>query len=214
MWIERSPIAAHEGTPVDVNADVSAGAPALVGPHAVIHAVAAMRERLGDREADAILANAQIGAIPTGEAMIPERDALRLHRWLAMREPIECFAIAEEAGARTADYIIANRIPAPAVWLLRLLPARLAAPLLMRAIRQHAWTFVGAGRFTPEGAWAFEIDRGAADDPVLVPDSLFHWYASVFQRLYRRLVAPRCRCRQDTTPDERRHQRRFRIDRR
>jgi divinyl protochlorophyllide a 8-vinyl-reductase len=127
--------------------------------------------------------------------MIPEVQALRLHRWLALHEPIGCFTIAEDSGHRTADYIIANRIPKAAVWLLRHLPAGLAAPLLMTAIRKHAWTFIGAGRFAPDGAWRFTIDRSGADDSMMPPDSLFVWYAAVFTRLYRQLVAPDCTCR-------------------
>ena len=173
---------------------------ALIGPNAVLQTVAVMEEQLGAAETRAILLDAQIHAKPCGTHMIPEVHALRLHRWLAMHEPMACFVIAEEAGARTADYIIANRIPRAAVWLLRHLPAMLAAPLLMAAIRKHAWTFVGAGRFTPQGAWCFTIDRSAADDPMMPPDSMFAWYAAVFTRLYRQLVADDCVCRM-TEPD-------------
>jgi divinyl protochlorophyllide a 8-vinyl-reductase len=168
---------------------------ALIGPNAVLKAVEVMEERLGPAETAAILADAQIARLPSGEHMIPEIAALRLHRWLALNDPQGAFVIAEEAGERTADYIIANRIPEAAVWLLRHLPAWAAAPLLMAAIRKHAWTFMGAGRFAPKGAWAFTIDRQGADDPTLPPDSLFHWYAAVFTRLYRRLVAEDCTCR-------------------
>ena len=175
--------------------------PALIGPNAVLQAVAVMEDRLGHAETQAILADAQIAALPTGDHMIPEIEVLRLHRWLALHDPMGSFVIAREAGARTADYIIANRIPAAAVWLLRHLPAGLAAPLLMAAIGTHAWTFIGAGRFTPQGAWAFTIDRSTALDPVLPPDSLFHWYAAVFTRLYRRLVADDCRCTIDPPTD-------------
>lgn len=168
---------------------------ALIGPNAVLQTVAVMEARLGREETRAILDDAQIAALPSGEAMIPEVHALRLHRWLALHEPIGSFGIAEDAGARTADYIIAHRIPRPAVWLLRHLPAMLAAPLLMAAIRKHAWTFIGAGEFVAESAWRFTIDRTRADDAVLPPDSLFHWYAAVFTRLYRQLVDPDCTCR-------------------
>ncbi|MFL0671337.1 MAG: bacteriochlorophyll 4-vinyl reductase [Erythrobacter sp.] len=168
---------------------------ALIGPNAVLQTVAAMEARLGRAETRAILDDAQIAALPSGEAMIPEVQALRLHRWLALHEPIGSFGIAEDAGARTADYIIAHRIPRVAAWLLRHLPAALAAPILMAAIRQHAWTFIGAGAFAPRGAWAFTIDRSLAHDPLMPPDSLFHWYAALFARLYQRLVAPGCLCR-------------------
>jgi divinyl protochlorophyllide a 8-vinyl-reductase len=168
---------------------------ALIGPNAVLQAVAVMEERLGHAETAAILADAQIERLPSGAHMIPEIDALRLHRWLALHDPLEAFVIAEESGARTADYIIANRIPRAACWLLRHLPARFAAPLLMAAIRKHAWTFIGAGAFTPAGAWRFTIDRMRADDSIPPPPSLFMWYAAVFTRLYRALVARDCTCR-------------------
>jgi divinyl protochlorophyllide a 8-vinyl-reductase len=168
---------------------------ALIGPNAVLKTVEVMEERLGHAETAAILADAQIARLPSGEHMIPEIEALRLHRWLALHDPMGAFVIAEEAGARTADYIIANRIPKPVCWLLRHLPAPLAAPVLMAAIRKHAWTFVGAGKFSAADAWHFSIDRSAANDPAIPPDSLFHWYAAVFTKLYRSLVATDCTCR-------------------
>jgi divinyl protochlorophyllide a 8-vinyl-reductase len=170
-------------------------AQALIGPNAVLKAVEVMEERLGHAETQAILADAQITRLPSGEHMIPEVEALRLHRWLALHDPMGAFVIAEEAGLRTADYIMANRIPRAVCWLLKRLPAALAAPMLMAAIRKHAWTFVGAGDFASDGAWAFTIDRSRAGDSVPPPDSLFHWYAAVFTRLYRALVAPGSACR-------------------
>ena len=168
---------------------------ALIGPNAVLQAVAVMEERLGIAETAAILADAQIARLPSGAHMIPEVEALRLHRWLALHDPMGALVIAEESGARTADYIIANRIPRAAAWLLRCLPARIAAPLLMQAIRKHAWTFIGAGVFTPSGAWRFTIDRSKADDSIPPPPSLFLWYAAVFTRLYRMRGAGDCICR-------------------
>ena len=170
-------------------------AQALIGPNAVLQTVAVMEERLGHAETTAILADAQITRLPSGEHMIPEIEALRLHRWLAMHDPVGAWVIAEEAGARTADYIIAHRIPRAAGWLLRHLPARAAAPVLMAAIRKHAWTFIGAGAFAPTDAWHFTIDREAARDSLPPPESLFAWYAAVFTRLYRKLVADDCTCR-------------------
>ncbi|MBU7579219.1 MAG: bacteriochlorophyll 4-vinyl reductase [Porphyrobacter sp.] len=173
-------------------------AEALIGPNAVLKTVEVMEERLGPAETAAILGDAQITRLPTGAHMIPEIEALRLHRWLALHDPMGALAIAEEAGARTADYIIANRIPRMVVWLLRRLPPVLAAPLLMAAIRRHAWTFVGAGAFAAQDAWRFTIDRSGAQDCMMPPVSLFHWYAAVFTRLYRILVATDCTCRLHT----------------
>ncbi|WP_086608505.1 bacteriochlorophyll 4-vinyl reductase [Erythrobacter donghaensis] len=187
---------------------------ALIGPNAVLQAVAVMEERLGHAETAAILADAQIARLPSGEHMIPEIEAHRLHRWLALHDPMGALVIAEEAGARTADYIIANRIPRAVVWSLRRLPAMLAAPLLMAAIRKHAWTFVGAGTFAAAGAWRFTIDRARADDPMPPPDSLFGWYAAVFTRLYRVLVTPDCTCEIDSDDAPRGPSRSFAIHRR
>lgn len=167
---------------------------ALIGPNAVLQAVAVMEERLGHAETVAILADAQIDRLPSGEHMIPEVEALRLHRWLALHDPMGALVIAEESGGRTADYIIANRIPRIAARVLRRLPAKLAAPLLMAAIRKHAWTFIGGGTFVSDGSWCFSIDRSEAGDAILPPDSLFLWYAAVFTRLYRELVAGDCTC--------------------
>lgn len=188
MFIEGQIIADHS---LD---GATATTPALIGPHAVIHTAEVMREALGKEACDEILSTAQVSSLPTGEHMIPEIDALRIHRWLALREPVDCFTIAQESAKRTADYIIANRIPALARWLLSVLPAGISAHLLMKAIGQHAWTFIGAGRFEPRGAWAFAIDRSEANDLVMPPESLFHWYAEVFQRLYRRLIGKEFEC--------------------
>jgi divinyl protochlorophyllide a 8-vinyl-reductase len=168
---------------------------ALIGPNAVLKTVEVMEERLGQAQTAAILADAQITRLPSGTHMIPEIEALRLHHWLALHDPIGALVIAEEAGARTADYIIANRIPPVAAWLLCHLPAFAAAPLLMAAIRRHAWTFVGAGAFARADAWHFTIDRAPARDRLPPSDSLFVWYAAVFTRLYRVLIAPDCVCR-------------------
>lgn len=178
--------------PIEAQRELEGGA--RIGPHAVIHMAEAMAERLGPFVAAGVLASALIEEVPGADGgMIPEIEALRLHRWLLMTEPVEGFAITREAARRTADYIIANRIPAPAVALLRALPAALAAPLLMRAIARHAWTFIGGGAFRAETAWSFTIDRTAAEDPMPVPDSTFEWYGAVFERLFQRLVAGDCR---------------------
>ncbi|MBD2840854.1 bacteriochlorophyll 4-vinyl reductase [Erythrobacter rubeus] len=206
MLIEGPLIAATDAADRTANA--------LIGPHAVIHAVAAMREHLGEEATCNILKSAQLPELPSGERMIPETDVLRLHRWLALREPTRCFTIAGEAAKRTADYIIANRIPVTASWLLNALPDSISGPMLMSAIRRHAWTFVGAGRFTPNGGWEFAIDRFEASDPVPLPDSLFHWYGKVFEQLFRRLVSPDCSCELDRSTSPMPYGRKYCITRR
>jgi len=170
-------------------------ATALIGPNAILQALPVMERMLGKREAARVLMEARIAQLPSGDGMIPEIEAIRLHHALSMRDPFEAIDIARESGFGTADYIIAHRIPGPAVTILRWLPARLAAPLLMKAIARHAWTFIGSGRFESRGGWAFTIDRTDADDLMMPTPSLYEWYAAVFTRLYQRLVHPNAICR-------------------
>lgn len=173
---------------------VPANAGALIGPNAVLQMAWAMEGAIGHAAAREVLEVAGIDALPSGEAMICEGAALRLHHALAVLHPEAAGQIAEAAAVGTADYIIANRIPRFAARLLRWLPAPLAARLLMLGIEKHAWTFVGAGAFTVTGPWNFTIDRSRSGDATAPADSLFLWYAEVFARLYSRLVRARSGC--------------------
>jgi divinyl protochlorophyllide a 8-vinyl-reductase len=175
---------------------------ALIGPNAVLQTMWAMERQIGPAAAHEVLEVAGIDTLPTSDAMIAEAEALRLHHALAALHPDEAEAIALAAAEGTADYIIAHRIPRPAAWLLRHLPAPLAAGALMRAIRSHAWTFIGAGAFTVTGPWSFTIDRGQSGDTGGAPPTLFLWYGAVFARLYSQLVRAGSGCT-GTAPDPR-----------
>lgn len=167
-----------------------------IGPNAVLQLLPVVEERLGAARVRPLLMAAGLAAPPDGTAMIPQGEAVRLHRAVRAAEPVLWPALLAEAGARTADYILANRIPAPARMLLRLLPARPAARLLSAAIARHAWTFAGTGRFRAVDPWAFEI----ADNPFVQGETSAHpvcvWHAAVFEGLYHALVDDRCRCRE------------------
>lgn len=122
-----------------------------------------------------------------------EGPAARLHAAVRHDLPAEAPAILAQAGRRTADYILAHRIPRPAQAVLRALPPALAAPVLTRAIAKHAWTFAGSGLFRVAGRLTFEI----ADNPLIrgerAPAPLCVWHAAVFERLFRTLVDDRLR---------------------
>jgi divinyl protochlorophyllide a 8-vinyl-reductase len=47
--------------------------------------------------------------------------------------------VARDAGHRTADYRLANRIPGPVQWALKPLPPALASRILLSAIAKHAF---------------------------------------------------------------------------
>ena len=144
---------------------------AVVGPNAAIQLIGALRLATDPDAVRRILATAGVSewGATLPEAMIDERLAAALHR--ATREtldPDRARPVLTEAGARTGDYILANRIPAAARVVLKASPAWIASRLLSRAIAAHAWTFAGSGRFacSRAGGLAFEI----AGQPVLRRD--------------------------------------------
>jgi len=176
-------------------------ATARIGPNAITRVAEVMRERFGPDGADGVFAAAGLSrylAAPP-ERMVDEADVAALHRRL--RETLglqEARRIGRDAGWRTGGYLLAHRIPRPVQWLLRALPAPLAARALLASIARHAWTFAGSGRFrvlhgTPlllfiEGN---PLCRGVrADQP------LCDFYAATFERLFHALVHPAAQVRE------------------
>jgi divinyl protochlorophyllide a 8-vinyl-reductase len=172
----------------------TAATEARIGPNALIQVAEALTADLGEGAARLHFAGAGLAhrfAAPPSE-MVPEGEAIRLHAHLHAALGAEAHHVAREAGRRTADYLLANRIPKPAQAVLKILPARLSARLLLAAIGKHAWTFAGSGRFaaTPGRPVRFEIAacplcREIAATPAPVCD----YYAATFERLFRVLVA-------------------------
>jgi divinyl protochlorophyllide a 8-vinyl-reductase len=94
---------------------------------------------------------------------------------------------------RTADYLLAHRIPLPVQRVLKRLPAGLAARVLLAAISRHAWTFAGSGRFSasPAGRGRRPLVLEIRNNPLCrghaaVPACDF--YAATFERLFQVLV--------------------------
>lgn len=171
---------------------------ARIGPNAVLQIAAVLAERHGACVLAQVFARAGLAhwiAEPPS-AMVPERDVARLHVALA-RElgPCAAEAVAREAGGRTAAYILAHRIPAPARRVLTLLPARLAAPLLLAAIRRHAWTFAGSAVFTARSGPPVALSLAGCGlcRTTLAGGRLGSFYAATFEGLFRALVTSRAR---------------------
>lgn len=169
-----------------------------MGPNAIIRVVEALTEARGRDDAVALLQAAglagYIDALPT--AMVDECEVTALQTALRARLDLpEARRIAWDAGLRTGDYLLANRIPRPAQRLLAVLPARLAARVLIKAIRANAWTFGGTGRFDANPAYPPRLSmtdspicRGAvADQPVC------DYFAGTYERLFSRLVQRQAR---------------------
>lgn len=158
-----------------------------IGPNAVIQLAAVLEDAWGRETADAVFADANLIAYRTTPPaqMVPQSHAAALHRALYEALPQdEAEALAFEAGVRTADYLLAHRIPKPAQTLLRLLPPRAAAAMLLRLMAAHAWTFAGSG--------AVRISTGRICRLEIVANPLAtapcEWHRGVFQRLFDDLV--------------------------
>ena len=166
-----------------------------VGPNAILQTAAALEAQGGRALARQVFDAAGLGALLDAPpaAMVPEAQAAALLRALpAVLPPGTATRVSGEAGRRTGAYILQHRIPAPARAILRVLPARAAAPLLLRAIMAHAWTFAGSGRV--EIAAGRPVRLTIHDNPLAVAGG--DWHRAVLEVLFRHLVHPRATVRQ------------------
>jgi len=185
------------------SAPVEIPAPAgRVGPNAVTRTAEAIDALIGPGATRAVFARAGLSGYlaepPT--AMVDEREVARLNA--ALRRSLgsdTADAVAAEAGRRTADYLLAHRIPRPAQAILRVLPPGPALRVLMKAVARNAWTFAGSGSFAwralPGGGVEVAIrncplarDLTGAGAPVC------GLYAATFEHLARTLCARTARC--------------------
>ncbi len=166
-----------------------------IGPNAVIQLVESLRasglERAMTPAFSRVGAAAWLASPP--EEMVDAAQVGRLHRAVrASLTDAQAAAVMADAGRRTADYLLSARIPSPVQLVLRLLPPRLSAMILVSAIRAHAWTFAGAGRFSarPGSPTIFELSGNPLCAGERSPTPVCAWHAAVFQRLFQALVSP------------------------
>ncbi|NTU82004.1 MAG: bacteriochlorophyll 4-vinyl reductase [Chloroflexales bacterium] len=178
---------------------------ARIGPNSIIQTVGAIEEERGPQETRSFLRRIGQGdfaeQLPT--TMIDEIAFISLISAIRADIGVEAAGrILARSGERTADYLLANRIPAPAHAILPRLPRRLGLSLLLKAISGHAWTFAGTGRFS------YKVDaKGATLSLANSPESrgmtadkpICRYYESCFQSLLRplidrRLVVRELRC--------------------
>lgn len=171
---------------------------ARIGPNAVLQIAAVLADRHGPDVRDRVFDRAGLShwiAAPPRE-MVPERDVARLHVALAreLGAPVADL-VAREAGARTARYILAHRIPPLAQRVLRWMPARLASPVLLAAIRRHAWTFAGSAAFraAPGPPVALTLTGCCLCRTTLAGGRLGTFYAATFEGLFQSLVTRHAR---------------------
>ena len=165
-----------------------------IGPNAIIRVAETLRDVLGEDTTQRIFARAELephlAHPPTG--MVPEEDvgALQTALFDGLEER-EARKIAFEAGVRTGDYLLANRIPKPAQAVLKLLPPSLASRILLGTIKKHSWTFSGTGDFSVENGHPVIVSikgcplcRGRHGDRPQCD-----YYAGTFLRLFEVLVS-------------------------
>lgn len=169
----------------------------MVGPNAILQTVAALRMLHGERVAAATLYHATGRTLETlPDRPVDEREAAALMVDVRRRCGDGAIDVLREAGVRTADYILAHRIPAAAQRILRLLPAAVASWMLWRAAARHAWTFAGSGRFTYRVRWSprrrTRVELQVADCSLCrhhqAEEPQCAYYAAAFERLQRSIV--------------------------
>lgn len=182
-----------------LDASIESATRAVIGPNAVLQTEAALMEAGGRDLAARVFAHAGLSHLLTerpGE-MIDEVIPKALFAALfALLPQDEALQIAHRAGALTGAYILENRIPAPVRTLLKLLPARFAAPLLLSAIQKHAWTFAGSGACTVRTGAPSRIE--IENNPLAMPGCA--WHVGVFEVLFGSLVSPNVHVGHDHGP--------------
>jgi len=173
---------------------VRASTSARIGPNAAIQLAAALGDIEGGDAARKVFGGAGLvrWLDDPPDEMIDQTVAARLHHEVRVSLPSDsAHAVLADAGRRTGAYILAHRIPKLAQTVLKVLPAGLALPLLLAAIKAHAWTFVGSGVFRVQMRRLHIEANPLAEARAATPQCV--WHACVFETLIQALVAPEAR---------------------
>ena len=175
-----------------VAAAASAG---RIGPNAITRVAEVLPALLGEAGTRALFEAAGLGGYLSQppDGMVDETEVARLHRVLRQQlGPAVAGQVARSAGTRTADYLLARRIPQPVQWLLKRLPATLAARVLLQAIGRHAWTFAGSGQFHAVAGrpCVLTIHDNPLCRGVASAQPACDFYSATFERLFQVLVHP------------------------
>ena len=181
------------GGPANVPRSTRGPTGSRIGPNAITRVAEVLPGRIGARLTLDLFERAGLAhhLRQPPERMVDETEVMRLHGVLRdeLGAPL-AREVAREAGLRTADYLLANRIPKPAQALMKGLPAALAARVLLAAISGHAWTFAGSGTFSARAGRPvlLEIRNNPLARGVRAAEPACAYYAATFERLFRHLV--------------------------
>lgn len=167
-----------------------------IGPNAITRVAQVLPARVGSAATWTLFEDAGLVHYlrQPPEGMVDEAEVRRLH--LAVRRQLgrdTARDVSLAAGRCTADYLLAHRIPKPVQAVLKRLPARLAAHVLLKAISRHAWTFAGSGSFSADaGGFGRPAVLRIQDNPLCVglnsDAPACDYYAATFERLFQVLV--------------------------
>lgn len=167
-----------------------------IGPNAITRVAEALEAERGSAEDVFAAAGLTHYLAEPPAAMVDERHVTALQQ--ALRSILDhgtARRIGHDAGLRTGDYLLANRIPKPAQRILKLLPPRSASRVLLKAVGKHAWTFSGSGHFSYRIGNPVQV---RIQDCPLCRDShadapVCDFYRGAFERLFTTLVQRRAR---------------------
>jgi divinyl protochlorophyllide a 8-vinyl-reductase len=169
-----------------------------IGPNAILQIIEAVTAAKGESACEALFSFAGLSHYLANRPteMVSERDVATLQR--ALREQFgaeDARALSWDAGLRTGDYLLANRIPRFAQVVLRFFPASMAARVLAGAIAKHSWTFAGSGSFsfTPGTPFVFRILNNPLCSQIKAIEPACDFYAATFERIFRAIVHPNSR---------------------
>ena len=175
--------------------DSAVGVAGRIGPNAIIRVAETLHEMFGPDVTAGLFAQAGLGhyLVKLPEKMVNEVEVLSLHEVLrAQLGQPACADITWKAGLKTADYLLANRIPKAAQLLFKALPAALSARLLLKTIGGHSWTFAGSGQFSYEVGQTvvLTIHNNPLCRDVRTDVPVCDFYCATFERLFQVLVHP------------------------
>lgn len=170
-----------------------------IGPNAITRVAQVLPARVGSAATWALFEDAGLlhHLRQPPEGMVDEAEVRRLHG--ALRQQLggdTAREVSLAAGRCTADYLLAHRIPKAVQALLKRLPARLAAHVLLQAITRHAWTFAGSGEFSADAGGfgrpvVLRIRRNPLCTGLRSEGPACDYYAATFERLFQVLVQHR-----------------------
>jgi divinyl protochlorophyllide a 8-vinyl-reductase len=177
-----------------MGATVAARTIGRIGPNAVTRLAEALRALHGEPVAARVFGAAALDHLlrEPPRDMVDEDAVARLHGSAhAELGAATASQVSREAGLRTANYLLAHRIPRPLQRVLPWLPAPVAARVLVAAIGRHAWTFAGSGLFAAQwqrGGVRLSIAGCPLCRDIRATTPACDFYCATFERLFATLV--------------------------